>query len=138
MRGIPVFDVRLSIILPMLFFFSSCSPRRTLRPKFRDRDFFKEQEARFSDLPIPLNIQLLRESDRQIAVDSNSKNSGLLLRFKTSETGEKIQNFYKQEMEHWGWKLESSYEGEESFYYFKKPTRWCCVLIRLSKNNCVI
>lgn len=106
------------ILLIFLCVLSGCAGRRS----GRSRDYFREQEARFVDVPIPLDAKPLPVTDI-------SSGYTTLMRFKTAESYEELQDFYVQEMERYGWDITAAAHPEQTLYNCYKPTRWCSIII---------
>ena len=132
-----ILRARSNLIFLLPFLVSSCIPcRRVL--KLKSSNYFKQQEARLIDIPIPMDIKSL-EGSNGFSDKKNNLDSKFLLRFESLTSCQDMQNFYKEEMENLGWKLNYMFEDQqETFYNFCKPTRWCLVLIRASNKNCFI
>jgi len=94
--------------------------------------FARQQEAKFSDIPIPLETMPLNDyfSHQNTATDP------ITAGYKTTMLLDEVTTFYLQQMERTGWRKVASVTGIESLLIFEKPDRVCAVSIRpLSKKH---
>jgi uncharacterized protein (DUF2132 family) len=82
----------------------------------------RQYEARLVDIPIPVSVKA-----EKVSVDTSGKK---MLIYKTEVPMKHVQKFYLQEMERLGWNKEYSFEGPQVLLNFKKPNRFCSVMLR--------
>ena len=87
------------------------------------RDQITIQEAKFSDIPSPLNAVPL-------APYYQAEQGGALFAYSTSLSADELTTFYAHEMERLGWRMAFTFSGYESMLQFEKPDRVCIVSIR--------
>ncbi len=87
-------------------------------------DLIRLQEAKMSDLPIPISSKPIPEY-----FDPTSSVTMLGYKDKDLSAGD-IKTFYICEMERLGWEIKEQFDGYESQLRFKKPNRTCMISIR--------
>lgn len=107
----------------------SSASNRYLKKKSRNKkentiDTIRLQEAKLSDIPIPL-------SSRPIPYYFDAQQSAIMLGYNDAVLSlQELVTFYMQEMERLGWEIKEQFYGYESQLRFKKPDRSCIVSIR--------
>jgi hypothetical protein len=100
-----------------------------------DSDFVRQQEARLTDISVPLNAKSIPNG---FWVDEK-ESAGVMLTYVVSLSLQQIASFYSQEMERLGWDQTVSFDAHEQLLIFEKPGRVCSILLRpvdfLSKNS---
>lgn len=96
-------------------------------------EFIKRIEARYSDIPIPINVRPLRDYfEQDDAGDS-------CLAYDTELSMDEACAFYQREMEHFGWKQGVCFiKGYEAVLIYKKPQKVAVISLRpVSKRSSV-
>jgi hypothetical protein len=88
-------------------------------------EIVREQEARLSDIPIPLEANPL-----PYVIDDSLTTEHMMLGYDCSLDHDAVINFYDQEMERNGWQKTAEYKGFETLLNFSKPQRFCSISIR--------
>ncbi len=86
------------------------------------------QEAKLSDIPVPLHAKRIIDAREQSGED-------IFLRYGIQMQLGAIKQFYMQEMERLGWQYNNSFDGVELLLIFKKPHRSCAISIRPQKKR---
>jgi len=81
------------------FLNEACFADKQKNDELRDIDFTRQQEARLTDIPIPLNAKPLPKSFWMDETES----AGVMLTYIVSTSPQEIVSFYSQEMERFGW-----------------------------------
>lgn len=108
------------------FSHKDCLATRQKDGVLRDIDFVRQQEARLTDVPIPLNAKPVPQS---FWVDEK-ESAGVMLTYTVSVPPHEIVSFYSQEMERFGWDHVASFDAHEYLLIFEKPGRVCSVSLR--------
>ena len=87
----------------------------------------RQQEARLADIPIPLNVEPL-SNFFQHDLDATTRHASL--GYHTDMSAAQVNNFFKREMERYGWQCMSDVSGPELFASFVKPEKFCAISIR--------
>ena len=85
-----------------------------------------ENEALLTDIPFPMGVQFLEEYYREPLSEQNS----FVVGFIGDITQETVKEFYRYEMELYGWRLAYSIEGFESVLVYEKPKRTGILVLR--------
>ncbi len=96
--------------------------KKSMAPAF-SRDQITIQEAKFSDIPSPLNAVPLTPYYQ--AEEGNA-----LFAYSSVLSVDELMRFYAHEMERLGWRMAFAFSGYESMLQFEKPGRVCIVSIR--------
>ncbi len=108
---------------------ASCSYQKSRQGRANNTskrlEFIKQQEAKLSDIPIPLNAEPLDS----YCEDAPSTDK-LILGYRSDIKSDAAISFYTAEMERCGWQLVSSCYGLESILNFDKPNRFCTISIQ--------
>lgn len=91
-----------------------------------DLDFVRQQEARLTDIPIPLNAKPV---PKRFWVDEK-ESAGVMLVYMVSASPQEIVSFYSQEMERFGWDQTAYFNAHEHLLIFEKPGRVCSLSLR--------
>lgn len=99
-----------------------------------------EQIAKLDDIPFPCQASFISSP---FSAESTEQK---IIKFYTQMSLALVINFYRQNMEFFGWKEDISYNDENLLAYheegllsFKKPDRWCIVSIRpQNKKNTLV
>lgn len=78
-----------------------------------------EQEARLFDIPLLI--------DAQPVFDQNTRNS---FHYTSKLNYEKIVQFYREEMDRFGWHVCSEFDGVEKLFVFDKPLKQTAISLR--------
>ncbi len=81
-------------------------------------------EAQLIDIPIPIMVTPLGLS--------YGTAGGVLLNYTSSVSAAVLRDFYKEEMERFGWEQVASFEAQEILLHYKKQGRFCNVSIRFT------
>ncbi|HAU30160.1 TPA: hypothetical protein DCW54_00765 [Candidatus Dependentiae bacterium] len=116
------------VVLPiLLLFLSGCRARVAKAPNnlVNSAELF---EARHADLPFPVDSQIQIASSRE-DVNSNDVLVEELCTYKVAQSVETVCNFYRGEMERWGWQeLLASGSADEYMFVFQKPGKRCVAI----------
>ena len=85
-------------------------------------------EAKLSDVPIPLNSKPLQEYVEQCPTDIADKK--IILGYICDMPDLDVIIFYNNQMERFGWEKIAFFSGIETLIIFKKPSRFCSISIR--------
>jgi hypothetical protein len=99
------------------------------RTKQQARDFFRQQEAKLSDISIPLHVKPITDS-----LVGPEQEGDVVLTYESSMSANDMALFYSQQMERLGWKQTNAFSGPERLMCFSKPDRHCAVSIRSHKK----
>ncbi len=94
----------------------------------RAKTSLQEIEAK-CDIPFPLASRI---------VQSDLNDSQGFLRIKVPQSFEEVKSFYETEMERLGWRLEATARRDKVFYYWRKPRRWCSLVLTSLKPLLVV
>ncbi len=83
-------------------------------------------QARLFDIPILFDAQLVCSSDQDEIY---------YLEYKILLSHEQVMNFYKDEMESFGWLQQMNYSADEALMLFKKAGRSCVISLRPVKKD---
>ena len=87
-------------------------------------DFIRLQEAKMSDIPVPLSSQPITDY-------FDPAGASIMLGYKDKLLSmADVRDFYIREMERLGWQIEEQFIGYESQLRFTKPDRSCLISIR--------
>lgn len=124
------------MFLSIIFLFSpGCSKQDSALSKGRlvdkqqamcGSDFVRQQEARLTDVPIPLNAKPIPE---RCWIDEK-ESAGVMLTYVVSTSPQEIVSFYVQEMERFGWDQTAYFNAHEHLLIFEKPGRVCSLSLR--------
>ncbi len=90
--------------------------------------YVQQQESRLPDIPISLAMQPLPEFFSKNAINNSSKD--IVVGYSAFLSYENAVNFYRQEMECFGWECEKQFITYEALFLFKKPGKTCIISIR--------
>ena|SRR3989304_800271 len=120
------------IILVFISLLASCGgsrQNRHIEKKTRSRgssiDEIRRQEAKLSDIPIPISSQPLSEYCTQSATPDE-----VMLGYHCSLQIDELTQFFTQEMERFGWRYGAQFKGHEQLLNFEKPNRVCSISLR--------
>ncbi len=88
-------------------------------------------QAKLADIPFPLSIELRFAS--QPTADQNAQH--IELGYKTPMKMDQVAEFYTEEMEMLGWKLNRAFQDNEYLFIFKKPQKTCAISMRKQTNK---
>jgi len=86
----------------------------------------RQQEARLTDIPIPLNAKPL---PKYFWMDEQ-ESAGVMLGYCVTASPQEIVSFYSQEMERFGWDQIVYCNAHEHLLIFEKPGRVCSISLR--------
>jgi hypothetical protein len=87
--------------------------------------YVQQQEARLSDVSIPLGSQPRLDD---IPIHDTAEHSFLL--YDVADTPERIAQFYKLDMERLGWQLQYDRMLDPQLLIFEKPHQICTILLK--------
>ncbi len=121
------------LLLMLLCVVPACGKKRSLSSRAThkkkgiasalSRDQITIQEAKFSDIPSPLNAVPLTPYYQ-------AKEGNALFAYSSVLSRDELMTFYAHEMERLGWRMAFTFSGYESMLQFEKPDRVCIVSIR--------
>ncbi len=88
-------------------------------------DFIHQQEAKHSDIPIPLNASPIPDY-----FNKDNKNTTAIMAYSIPISVQEVALFYTLEMERLGWQQVACFDSEETLLSFEKPGHICTVSIR--------
>jgi hypothetical protein len=101
--------------------------RKKIKPnQFTGIDFIHQQEAKHSDIPIPLNAFPIPDYFNQ----NNTKNAAAVMGYTIPLSTQEVTLFYTLEMERLGWQQVAYFDNLETLLSFEKPGHICTVSIR--------
>lgn len=86
----------------------------------------REQEARLTDIPTPLNAKPV---PNYFWMDKK-ESAGVMLGYSVTASPQEIVSFYSQEMERFGWDQIAYFDACEHLLIFEKPGRVCSISLR--------
>jgi len=99
----------------------------------------RQIEAKLYDIPVPIDSESLKGYFGCTSTKNSSQNS-IILGYVNTLSDTDIIAFYNQEMERLGWKqicfFDGINDGIEKLLLFKKPSRFCSVLIGRYNGDC--
>lgn len=95
-----------------------------LKKSFVSVQEIRRLEAKYSDLPIPLNAVPIPAH----CVYNPADNEQIKLAYHCSDTIDSIGLFFDQMME--GWQEIGRFAGDELLIIYQRPDRWCSILIK--------
>ena len=106
---------------------------KKIHKNFSPIDEIKRQEAKLTDIPIPVASKPIKEY-------CSSENGTIILGYHSSVSIEDLISFYQHEMERFGWEYGAQLKGNEVLLNFEKPNRVCSISIRpyIHQNDIVI
>jgi len=108
---------------------SICNAKRVIGLKYKNHEEFinivKQVEAKFSDVPIPLDSFPI-EYSFDGCIESEENTFG----YRSSISIKDLTHFYCQEMERLGWCKIIVFDGFEKLLNFQKPSKFCSISIR--------
>lgn len=90
----------------------------------------EDRDASLIDFPLPLGSFPIEEY-RDIQDDSD----GFVYGYLSVREEDSLQIFFARELASFGWLLVTQIDGAERILLFEKPTKYCVISIRHSKNN---
>lgn len=88
---------------------------------------FVQQEARLTDVPIPLNAKPIPQ---YLWIDDKESAGVMLAYIIPASARNTIVSFYSQEMERFGWEQIAFFNAPEQLLIFQKPGRICSISLR--------
>lgn len=136
LSGLCGVNVKKWLFFGSIFLFSpGCSKQDSALSKDRladqqqvmyENDFVRQQEARLTDVPIPLNAKPV---PKRFWIDEG-ESAGVMLTYVVSTSPQEIVSFYSQEMERFGWDQTACFNAHEHLLIFEKPGRVCSISLR--------
>ncbi len=119
---------RLLFLGIIFLFFPGCAKRdsASLHKKYEVHDLVRQQEARLTDIPIPLNAKSV---SKYFWMDEQ-ESAGVMLGYCVTASPQEIVSFYSQEMERFGWDQVVYCNAYEHLLIFEKPGRVCSLSLR--------
>jgi hypothetical protein len=117
--------VKRNICCAFLLFITSCNKQQRLakESEFTVQASFAD-EARLVDVPVPLNTRLKHSS---VAHHTDTASDEILV-FSSLLLPADLCEFYRTEMEVYGWSLVKNFITPTEFLLlYEKPYRWCCI-----------
>lgn len=97
-----------------------------------DRLFINDEDrARLSDIPFIIG-------SKPWYLSNNNLNNQIIIQYNTQLSYDSIIDFYKTQMDYFGWQERGSFIAQESCLIFKKPTKQSIILIRSNNINNII
>lgn len=125
-------------ILVLVLFLASCGgskinryAEKKLRSISTDIDVIRQQEAKLSDIPIPISSQPIPE----YCVQNMSVPHQVMLGYECTLGADELVKFFNQEMERYGWRYISQFSGQERLMHYEKPNRVCAISLRPIQEN---
>ncbi|MBD3273093.1 hypothetical protein GF385_01960 [Candidatus Dependentiae bacterium] len=130
---------RLKIFTLILLLFSSCGQKKSEKNVYvfnslskNVPDYFMLNEAKYSDMPVPLGFKYVKQSSS----DFDFENKSDFLTYKGSLDLISTLEFYYKTLEREGWQIEDLSNNCEGLLFCSKPSKKCIVSLRkLSKNK---
>jgi len=126
------------VTLVLVLLLASCGGSKTnryaekkLRPVCGDFDVIRQQEAKLSDVPIPISSQPIPE----YCVQDISMPHQVMLGYVCALSPDDLVKFFNQEMERCGWRYISQFTGLERLMHYEKPDRVCSISLRPNLEN---
>lgn len=125
-------------ILVLVLFLASCGgskinryAEKKLRSISTDIDVIRQQEAKLSDIPIPISSQPIPEYCVQNVMVPHQVTLG----YECTLGADELVKFFNQEMERHGWRYVSQFSGHEWLMHYEKPNRVCAISLRPIQEN---
>ncbi|MDP3888997.1 MAG: hypothetical protein Q8Q25_00445 [bacterium] len=96
------------------------------RQSKKNTESISQQEAKFSDIPIPFYTYLKTQT---------REGHDIVLYYESDMSPAEIKRFYARQMEYLGWQQVASFSGMESLLHFKRSDRVCALSIRPKKRT---
>ncbi len=93
-------------------------------------DVMRQQEAKLSDIPIPIFSEPI--SKHCIKPDTPD---AIILGYHCTLSINELKDFFNQEMERFGWRYGSQFEGHELLLNYEKPDRVCMISLRPKRKE---
>lgn len=124
--------VKTLLLFGIIFlFFPSCTKQKNASlnqscDRLCDADIVRQQEARLTDIPIPLNAKPVPNCFWM----DEKESAGVMLGYRVTASLQEIVSFYSQEMERFGWDNVVCFDAHEHLLVFEKPGRVCSISLR--------
>jgi hypothetical protein len=81
-----------------------------------------EEKAGLLDIPFPLTVVPWKIPSKNTAI--------LIIKYHINSSFSELCDFYRAQMDYWGWEEKNLFLADESCFVFEKPSRQCIVIMR--------